>query len=116
MTEKLFYRDSHLKEFTAQVLSCEQEKEQFKVVLDRTAFFPEGGGQYGDIGWLNGIEVTDTQENGDVVYHYMKAPLEVGCEVKGKLNWEVQPVADPDAAAYGRAYSISGLVHGRFRI
>ena len=111
MTEKLFYRDSHLKEFTAQVLSCEQEKEQFKVVLDRTAFFPEGGGQYGDIGWLNGIEVTDTQENGDVVYHYMKAPLEVGCEVKGKLNWEVR--FDRMQQHTGE-HIISGLVHGRF--
>ena len=54
MTEKLFYEDGYRKEFTARVLSCEKEKNGggYRVALDRTAFFPEGGGQFGDIGWL----------------------------------------------------------------
>ena len=51
-TEKLYYQDSHAKEFAAQVLSCEKVKKGYRIVLDRTAFFPEGGGQFGDIGWL----------------------------------------------------------------
>ena len=60
--ERLYYKDSHLKEFEAVVLSCEEktgakgEKDGFWVVLDRTAFFPEGGGQFGDIGWLEDVE------------------------------------------------------------
>ena len=62
MTEKLFYKDSHLSKFKAEVLSCVEAecrkgkkgngKECYEVELDRTAFFPEGGGQYADTGVL----------------------------------------------------------------
>ena len=50
MTEKLYYIDSHLREFEAMVLSCEEGKKGFLLELDRTAFFPEGGGQMADTG------------------------------------------------------------------
>ena len=50
MTEKLFYADAHMRKFTARVLSCEERGGRFAVTLDRTAFFPEGGGQGGDTG------------------------------------------------------------------
>lgn len=111
MTEKLFYQDGYLKEFSAEVLSCEQEKDHYKIVLDRTAFFPEGGGQYGDIGWLNDIEVFDTQEKEDVVYHYTRQPLEVGETVQGRLNWEVR---FDRMQQHSGEHIISGLVHGKF--
>ena len=58
---RLYYEDSHLKEFRAAVLSCEKYKDGYRVELDRTAFFPEGGGQFGDRGWLDGIQVTYTR-------------------------------------------------------
>ena len=64
-TEKLYYRDSHRKEFDAVVLSCEEKrtadgkKTGYRVVLDRTAFFPEGGGQFGDVGRLDRVEVVE---------------------------------------------------------
>ena len=64
MTEKLFYNDPFLREFTATVLSCEEGKGGFAVTLDRTAFYPEGGGQPADFGTLGGVKVTDTRDKG----------------------------------------------------
>ena len=58
MTQKLFYEDSFMKTFSAQVLECCPDEEGYQIVLDRTAFFPEGGGQYADRGHLNQICVT----------------------------------------------------------
>lgn len=55
MTEKLFYQDSHMREFTATVSECVADGGRYQIVLDRTAFFPEGGGQYADTGWLEEI-------------------------------------------------------------
>ena len=75
MTEKLYDKDSYLQEFQATVISCEQKNENtWRVVLDKTAFFPEGGGQTGDTGWLNDVEVTDTRVTAGVIYHERKAP------------------------------------------
>ena len=88
MTEKLYDTDSYLKEFQAMVLSCEQKNENtWRVVLDKTAFFPEGGGQTGDTGWLNDVEVTDTREKAGIIYHETKAPLEGGIQVAGKIDF-----------------------------
>jgi len=74
MTEKLFYEDSYIKEFQARVLSCRESGGGYQAVLTRTAFFPEGGGQSADTGFLyteegTEIRVTDVQEKEGVVYH-----------------------------------------------
>lgn len=88
MTEKLYDKDSYLKEFQATVISCEQKNENtWRVVLDKTVFFPEGGGQTGDTGWLNDVEVVDTREKNGVIYHETKAPLEMGTKVAGKIEF-----------------------------
>ena len=88
MTEKLYDTDSYLKEFQATVLSCEQKNENtWRVVLDKSAFFAEGGGQTGDSGWLNDVEVTDTREKAGVIYHETKASLEGGTQVAGKIDF-----------------------------
>ena len=90
-TEKLYDKDSFLQEFQAAVVSCEQKDEKtYRVVLDKTAFFPEGGGQTGDIGWLNDVEVIDTREKDGMIYHETKAPLEAGSEVSGKIDFAVR--------------------------
>ena len=78
MTEKLFYEDSHLITFTATVLSCEKGKDYYEVVLDRTAFFPEGGGQAADTGVLDHVKVLDAHERDGVIYHMTEEPVEVG--------------------------------------
>ena len=86
-TEKLYYLDSHMREFTAAVLSCQPGKHGYDVILDRTAFYPEGGGQPGDRGVLGGVTVTDTHEKGGDIVHYCAAPLEVGSTVTGTIDW-----------------------------
>ena len=87
-TEKLYYSDPFMKEFAATVLSCEEAKGGFKVVLDRTAFYPEGGGQPADHGTLGGAAVTDVHEKEGVIVHTCDAAVEIGAEVTGRLDWE----------------------------
>ena len=87
-TQKLYYEDSFLKSFGARVLSCEPEGDRYRVILDRTAFYPEGGGQAGDTGVLGGVRVLDTQEAGQQVCHFCEKPLEVGTTVEGTIDWE----------------------------
>ena len=52
MTEKLYYKDGYLKEFTANIMEYTKEDNKHSVVLDRTAFFPGGGGQWCDLGYI----------------------------------------------------------------
>ena len=86
-TEKLFYADPFLTEFDARVLACEAVKDGFAVVLDRTAFYPEGGGQPYDTGVLGGAEVLDVHERAGVITHKCASPLPVGETVHGRLDW-----------------------------
>ena len=86
-TEKLYYSDPFLREFSAMVLSCEEEKSGFKVVLDRTAFYPEGGGQPADHGQLGGVAVTDVHEKGGVIFHTCEQEVEIGKTVECAIDW-----------------------------
>ena len=87
-TQKLYYLDAHQKTFTAAVLSCVPGKHGYDVVLDRTCFYPEGGGQPGDTGSLSGVRVTDTHERGDEIVHFCDAPLAVGETVEGAIDYD----------------------------
>ena len=87
MTEKLYYQDSFTKTFTAVVTSCTQEKDTWAVTLDRTAFYPEGGGQPADHGALGGAAVTDTREKNDEIVHFCDKPLPVGKTVEGTVDF-----------------------------
>ena len=86
-TEKLYYRDAYLREFSAAVLSCEAVKGGYAVVLDRTAFYPEGGGQPADHGTLDGASVTDVQEKDGVIFHICEKELAPGAVVTGTIDW-----------------------------
>ena len=85
---KLYYEDSHLKEFTATVISCEEAKGGYAVMLDATAFYPTGGGQECDLGILGGTRVLDVKEQGEQIVHLCEDPLEVGTQVIGAIDWE----------------------------
>ena len=78
MTEKLYYIDSHLFAFEAAVTGCEETKGGFAVTLDRTAFFPEGGGQPADTGSIGPARVLDVHEKEGRILHYTDRPLPVG--------------------------------------
>ena len=113
-TKKLYYEDSHRREFKATVLSCEErltakgKKDGYAVVLDQTAFFPEGGGQFGDRGWIDDVEVYDTHEKGGVILHYTKTPVEVGTTVTGKLDFAERFSRMQE---HSGEHIVSGIVH-----
>ena len=95
-TNKLYYADCRLAKFTATVLSCvEQEVANscgnkapyWEVVLDSTAFYPEGGGQAADRGTLGGMEVLHVHEEGERVLHRMAGPLPLGETVEGIVDY-----------------------------
>ena len=87
-TEKLYDRDAFLKEFDAVVTDCRPGKgDTYLVTLDRTAFYPEGGGQPADRGDLGGAAVLDVQERDGLVLHTCDRPLTVGASVHGAIDW-----------------------------
>ncbi len=87
MTEKLFYEDPFLKEFSGTVLDCREEKGQWIVTLDRTAFYPEGGGQPADHGILGNVKVFDTREKNEEILHFCDGPVDIGETVTGTVDW-----------------------------
>ena len=86
MTKKLFYDNSFMQEFDAVVISCENDKKGWAVVLDQTAFYPEGGGQPRDQGVIafgqTTVNVLDTREKNGVIIHYTdgEIPAEIFCQ------------------------------------
>ena len=111
MTRKLYYEDSHLRNFSAVVCACTPGKHGWDVVLDQTAFYPEGGGQPGDRGVLGGVTVTDTHEAQGQIVHFCDAPLEVGTVVEGEIDW---PWRFRLMQQHSGEHILSGLIHARF--
>ena len=85
-TERLYYIDPYLREFTAQVIATTQRDRQPVVALDRTAFYPTGGGQPNDTGTLNGVPVIDVVTENQLVWHVMAGDLPEGT-VTGRIDW-----------------------------
>ena len=87
-TKKLYYDDSHRKTFTSKVVSCTQAEGGYQVILEATAFYPEGGGQPSDTGVLGESRVLSVRETEGQIVHLCDTPLDVGMEVTGTIDWE----------------------------
>ena len=110
-TDKLYYADPLLKEFTATVLDCQAGKNGYTVTLDRTAFYPEGGGQPADHGTLDGAAVTDVHEKNGVIFHNVDRAVEIGKTVSGSIDWARR---FDHMQQHSGEHICSGLICGRY--
>lgn len=111
LTERLYEADSYIRDFTATVLSCEEKNGSYYVTLDRTAFFPEGGGQPADKGEINGITVLDVQEKNGIVTHKTASSFDINEKVSCKIDWDTRFTRMQSHCA---EHIISGIVHSMF--
>ena len=86
-TIRIYETDSHARRLQARVLSCEEGENGWLVELDRTIFYPTGGGQPCDVGTLGSANVLDVREKDGVIVHLCDRPLTAGASVSGKLDW-----------------------------
>ncbi len=88
MTKKLYYEEGYLQNFEATIVSCESYKSGYCVVLEETAFYPEGGGQPSDQGVLDEAKVSHVFIKEGIIYHVVDRPLEVGKKIIGKIDFK----------------------------
>ncbi|ROR29269.1 alanyl-tRNA synthetase [Mobilisporobacter senegalensis] len=116
-TKRLYYMDSHMAKFEGRVLDCIKKDGSYLVVLDQTAFFPEGGGQSSDKGEFKtasssiAMEVIDVQEDNDIIYHTVTEPIEIGTAVTGYIDFDSRFQA---MQHHSGEHIVSGLVHNEF--
>lgn len=89
-TVKLYENNSYIKNFDAVVLSCEEKDGAYFIVLDRTAFFPEGGGQYADKGKIADANILDVQIKDETITHKTDKPLKTGETVTCEIDWDTR--------------------------
>ena len=111
MTEKLYYTDAYINEFSANVISCEKCGEFYDVVLDKTAFFPEEGGQYSDKGYIGDTRVTDVKEENGIIHHYTECEVDVYKEVCCKMDFDERY---EKMQCHSGEHILSGIIHSLF--
>ncbi len=117
MTEKLYDNDSYLSEFDCKVGSLHREGDFIQIETDRTAFFPEGGGQTSDIGVLGGINVKDVQIVGGKIIHFVEnsddnaEKLAIGAVLQGKIDMKKR---FSDMQQHSGEHIFSGIVHNLY--
>lgn len=87
--DKLFYDNSYLTVFQANIIECNKSNDKYEIVLDNTYFYPESGGQPSDIGYINNIEVVSVLQKSTKTLHIVESPLELG-SADCRINWEVR--------------------------
>ena len=108
MTEKLYYSDARLYRFSATVTACLADRNSWLVCLDRTAFFPEGGGQGADTGVIGPARVQDVHERAGEIWHRTDRALPVGDAVDCCLDWEQRRRRMQN---HSGEHIVSGLIH-----
>ena len=114
MTEKLYYLDAYLGEFECKVTSLYTDDKYIYVETDRTAFFPEGGGQTSDRGWLNGAYVENVQIVDGKIIHFVEnneenvQDLQNSTILKGKIDMKKR---FSDMQQHSGEHIFSGIVH-----
>lgn len=111
MTEKLYYQDSFLRTCKAEVLECREGKNGYEIRLDKTVFYPEGGGQPSDTGTLNGVPVLKVHEKDGEIWHSTRDPIAPGVLVDGEICWERRFDL---MQQHSGEHIVSGLIHGRY--
>lgn len=112
-TEKLYYTDAYIKEFDAEVISSFACELGFDTVLDKTAFFPEEGGQYSDKGYIDGVFVYDVREKDGIIHHYSKEPINVNKSVHCTIDFEER---FDKMQQHTAEHMISGFLHKLYGI
>ena len=86
--DKLYYEDQYLKEFTAEIIGVIEKNNLYYVSLDKTAFFPGGGGQHCDLGYIDNHKVIDiVEENGEIYHVTQTKPIKIH-RVSCKIDWD----------------------------
>lgn len=106
--KELYDLNPYTEEFDAQVVSCNLNNDVYEIVLDRTAFYPEGGGQPADRGTLGTVNVLDVQEKAETIIHYCDAPLAEGTQVHGAIDWNRRFDLMQN---HSGEHIVSGLIH-----
>ncbi len=108
MTEKLYETESHLASHSATVISCEKVGELYDLVLDRTAFFPEGGGQPSDVGTVDGAVMSDATVRDGIVHHTVDREFSPGDTVECAVDMGVR---FPRMQCHSGEHIVSGIIH-----
>lgn len=110
-TQKLFYDDPYLREADCSVTSCVQTQKGWLVELDRTIFYPTGGGQPCDLGTLDEAQVVDVSQKEGRLLHLCDRPLETGQMVHARIDWERRFMLMQQNSG---EHLVSGLIHQHF--
>lgn len=111
LTDRIYERDGYVSEFSARVLECNKYDKGYGLILDLTAFFPEGGGQQPDRGEIDGQEVIDVQIVDGQIIHFVAKEVEVGKEVACSIDFRLRLYR---MQQHGAEHLICGLVHKKY--
>ena len=110
-TKKLYYVNSHLSQFFGRVLCCQPCDRGFEVILDQTAFYPEGGGQAADTGTLGAVRVLDVRERDGAIVHLCDGPVTVGQTLEGTIDYNLR---FDRMQQHSGEHIVSGLINRRW--